>query len=92
MPGGLKGRNVRAHGAGSARGKPDYLGLGKARASKVQSAKQDAVRSNVTRILDPEHAPTHDYEITVDSKGHALYGYSDGCVSAGCIAGTAPIQ
>ena len=29
-------------------------------------------------------------EITVDSKGRALYGYSDGCVSAGCIAGTAP--
>jgi len=29
-------------------------------------------------------------EITVDSKGHALYGYSDGCVSTGCIAGTAP--
>jgi PKD repeat protein len=28
-------------------------------------------------------------EITVDSKGRALYGYSDGCVSAGCIAGTA---
>lgn len=49
-------------------GKPDYLGLGKSRASKVQSAKQDAVRSNVSRILDPERAPTHDYEITVDSK------------------------
>src|SRR6266566_3897714 len=29
-------------------------------------------------------------EITVDNKGHVLYGYSDGCVSAGCIAGTAP--
>jgi len=29
-------------------------------------------------------------EITVDAQGHALYGYSDGCVSAGCIAGTAP--
>jgi hypothetical protein len=29
-------------------------------------------------------------EITVDDKGRALYGYSDGCVSAGCIAGTAP--
>jgi hypothetical protein len=29
-------------------------------------------------------------EITLDAKGHALYGYSDGCVSAGCIAGTAP--
>jgi hypothetical protein len=28
-------------------------------------------------------------EITVDDQGHALYGYSDGCVSAGCIAGTA---
>jgi len=28
-------------------------------------------------------------EITVDAKGHPLYGYSDGCVSAGCIAGTA---
>lgn len=28
-------------------------------------------------------------EITVDDKGHALYGYSDGCVSPGCIAGTA---
>jgi hypothetical protein len=26
-------------------------------------------------------------EITVDDKGHALYGYSDGCVSPGCIAG-----
>ncbi|MDQ6626292.1 MAG: fibronectin type III domain-containing protein, partial [Verrucomicrobiota bacterium] len=29
-------------------------------------------------------------EITVDSKGRVLYGYSDGCVSAGCIDGTAP--
>lgn len=29
-------------------------------------------------------------EITVDAKGRALYGYSDGCVSTGCIAGTAP--
>ena len=28
-------------------------------------------------------------EITVDDKGRALYGYSDGCVSPGCIAGTA---
>jgi hypothetical protein len=28
-------------------------------------------------------------EITVDAKGHPMYGYSDGCVSAGCIAGTA---
>src|SRR5438445_5713785 len=28
-------------------------------------------------------------EITVDSKGRVLYGYSDGCVTAGCIAGTA---
>ena len=28
-------------------------------------------------------------EITVDAKGHPLYGYSDGCVSSGCIAGTA---
>lgn len=27
-------------------------------------------------------------EITLDAKGRALYGYSDGCVSAGCIAGT----
>src|SRR6266446_8507584 len=27
-------------------------------------------------------------EITVDDKGHVLYGYSDGCVSPGCIAGT----
>lgn len=29
-------------------------------------------------------------EITVDSKGRVLYGYSDGCVTAGCIGGTAP--
>src|SRR5207253_1337445 len=28
-------------------------------------------------------------EITVDGKGRVLYGYSDGCVTAGCIAGTA---
>jgi len=28
-------------------------------------------------------------EITVDDKGRVLYGYSDGCVSAGCIAGSA---
>ena len=28
-------------------------------------------------------------EITVDDKGRVLYGYSDGCVSAGCIGGTA---
>jgi hypothetical protein len=28
-------------------------------------------------------------EITVDDKGRVLYGYSDGCVSEGCIAGTA---
>jgi len=28
-------------------------------------------------------------EITVDDKGRVLYGYSDGCVSTGCIAGTA---
>ena len=27
-------------------------------------------------------------EITMDSKGRVLYGYSDGCVSAACIAGT----
>ncbi len=26
-------------------------------------------------------------EITIDDKGHVLYGYSDGCVTAGCIAG-----
>jgi hypothetical protein len=29
-------------------------------------------------------------EITIDDKGRVLYGYSDGCVSAGCIAGTDP--
>jgi PKD domain-containing protein len=29
-------------------------------------------------------------EITVDDKGRVLYGYSDGCVSTGCIGGTAP--
>ena len=29
-------------------------------------------------------------EITVDAKGRPLYGFSDGCVSEGCIAGTAP--
>jgi PKD repeat protein len=29
-------------------------------------------------------------EITVDDKGRVLYGYSDGCVTEGCIAGTAP--
>ncbi len=28
-------------------------------------------------------------EITVDDKGRVLYGYSDGCVTPGCIAGTA---
>jgi hypothetical protein len=28
-------------------------------------------------------------EITVDGNGRVLYGYSDGCVSEGCIAGTA---
>ncbi len=28
-------------------------------------------------------------EITVDDKGRILYGYSDGCVSPGCIGGTA---
>ena len=28
-------------------------------------------------------------EITVDDRGRVLYGYSDGCVSPGCIAGTA---
>jgi hypothetical protein len=27
-------------------------------------------------------------EITMDDKGRVLYGYSDGCVTAGCIAGT----
>src|SRR6184192_4419984 len=29
-------------------------------------------------------------EITVDKFGRVLYGYSDGCVTDGCIAGTAP--
>jgi PKD repeat protein len=29
-------------------------------------------------------------EITIDDRGRVLYGYSDGCVTAGCIAGTAP--
>ena len=29
-------------------------------------------------------------EITVDKFGRVLYGYSDGCVTEGCIAGTAP--
>jgi PKD repeat protein len=29
-------------------------------------------------------------EITVDKNGRVLYGYSDGCVTDGCIAGTAP--
>jgi len=29
-------------------------------------------------------------EITVDDQGRALYGYSDGCVSAGCIDGSKP--
>src|SRR5438552_1121677 len=28
-------------------------------------------------------------EITVDDKGRVLFGYSDGCVTEGCIAGTA---
>ncbi len=28
-------------------------------------------------------------EITVDSNGRVLFGYSDGCVTSGCIAGTA---
>jgi PKD repeat protein len=28
-------------------------------------------------------------EITVDANGRVLYGYSDGCVTEGCIAGTA---
>ncbi len=28
-------------------------------------------------------------EITVDDHGRVLYGYSDGCVSEGCVAGTA---
>jgi hypothetical protein len=29
-------------------------------------------------------------EITIDDKGRVLYGYSDGCVSIGCIGGIAP--
>ncbi len=29
-------------------------------------------------------------EITIDDKGRVLYGYSDGCVTTGCIAGAAP--
>jgi hypothetical protein len=29
-------------------------------------------------------------EITVDAKGRVLYGFSDGCVTTGCIAGIAP--
>ncbi len=29
-------------------------------------------------------------EITIDDKGRVLYGYSDGCVTPGCIAGTKP--
>jgi PKD repeat protein len=29
-------------------------------------------------------------EITIDDKGRVLYGYSDGCVTEGCIAGAAP--
>src|SRR5713101_5379959 len=29
-------------------------------------------------------------EITIDDRGRVLYGYSDGCVSSGCIAGTLP--
>ncbi len=29
-------------------------------------------------------------EISVDSKGRVLYGYSDGCTSQGCIDGSAP--
>jgi hypothetical protein len=29
-------------------------------------------------------------EITIDDTGRVLYGYSDGCVSAGCIGGTEP--
>ncbi|MEY2485867.1 MAG: hypothetical protein QOH39_1515 [Verrucomicrobiota bacterium] len=28
-------------------------------------------------------------EVTVDDKGRVLFGYSDGCVSSGCVAGTA---
>lgn len=27
-------------------------------------------------------------EITADDRGRVLYGYSDGCISAGCVAGT----
>ena len=27
-------------------------------------------------------------EVTMDDKGRVLFGYSDGCISAGCIAGT----
>ncbi|MEY2557454.1 MAG: hypothetical protein QOE34_879, partial [Verrucomicrobiota bacterium] len=29
-------------------------------------------------------------EITLDDKGRVLYGYSDGCITPGCIAGSAP--
>ena len=29
-------------------------------------------------------------EITIDDQGRVLYGYSDGCVSSGCIDGSAP--
>ena len=29
-------------------------------------------------------------EITIDDKGRVLYGYSDGCVTAGCINGSLP--
>lgn len=29
-------------------------------------------------------------EVTIDNKGRVLFGYSDGCVSTGCIAGAAP--
>ncbi|MDQ6809537.1 MAG: PKD domain-containing protein [Verrucomicrobiota bacterium] len=29
-------------------------------------------------------------EMTVDKRGRALYGYSDGCVTTGCISDTAP--
>ena len=29
-------------------------------------------------------------EVSVDDKGRILYGYSDGCVTPGCIGGTAP--
>jgi hypothetical protein len=28
-------------------------------------------------------------EVTIDDKGRVLFGYSDGCVSSGCVAGTA---